>query len=67
MSRRDRRVEIDRLNQILLQKMDAIKDEEYNTNKLRPEAQNLKTLNMHTIDIMNEQIATENAVFCYLM
>ena len=35
MSRRDRRVEIDRLNQILLQKMDAIRDEEYNTNKLR--------------------------------
>jgi hypothetical protein len=36
MSRRDRRIEIDRLNQILLQKMDAIKDEQYNTNKLRP-------------------------------
>lgn len=67
MSRRDRRVEIDRLNQILLQKMDAIKDEQYNTNKLRPEAQNLKTLNTHTMEVMNQQIATQNAVFFYAM
>lgn len=36
MSRRDRRMEIDRLNGILLQKMDAIRDEEYTKNKLRP-------------------------------
>jgi len=53
MSRRDRRMEIDRLNGILLQKMDAIREEEYTKNKLRPEAQNLKTLNAHTMDIMN--------------
>lgn len=60
MSRKDRRIEIDRLNSILLTKMEAIKDAPYHTNKLRPEAQNLKTLNAHTMDIMNEQIATEN-------
>lgn len=60
MSRKDRRIQIDRLNSILLTKMEAIKDAPYQTNKLRPEAQNLKTLNAHTMDIMNEQIATEN-------
>lgn len=49
MSRRDRRIEIDRLNGILLTKMEMIKDEEYNQNKLRLEAQNLKTLNAHTM------------------
>jgi|JI10StandDraft_1071094.scaffolds.fasta_scaffold1985416_1 hypothetical protein len=40
--------------------MEGIKDEDYPQNKLRPEAQNLKTLNAHTIDTMNHQIATEN-------
>ena len=63
MSRRDRRMEIDRLNGILLQKMDAIREEEYTKNKLRPQAQNLKTLNAHTMDVMNQQITTENQVY----
>lgn len=44
--------------------MVAIRDAEYNTNKLRPEAQNLKTLNAHTMDIMNKQIAQDNKRFC---
>lgn len=60
MSRRDRRIEIDRLNSILLIKMESIKDAPYYANKLRPEAQNLKTLNAHTMDVINEHIATEN-------
>lgn len=36
MARKDRRIEIDRLNQILLSKMQEIKDEDYPQNKLRP-------------------------------
>lgn len=32
--------------------MQKISNEEYTTNKLRPEAQNLKTLNQH---VMNQQ------------
>lgn len=42
--------------------MQNIKFADYNTNKLRPEAQNLKTLNAHTMNTMNEQIAAENKV-----
>lgn len=53
MSRRDRRVEIDRLNCILLNKMEIIRLADYNVNKLRPEAQNLKTMNAHTIELSN--------------
>ena len=53
MSRRDRRVEIDKQNMILLSKMNAIKMADYNVNKLRPEAQNLKTLNAHVMNIAN--------------
>ena len=64
MSRRDRRVEIDKQNMILLSKMNAIKFADYTTNKLRPEAQNLKTLNSHVMNTMNEQIANENKKFC---
>lgn len=36
--------------------------EEYNTNKLRPEAQNLKTLNAYTMNTTNNQIVNENRV-----
>ena len=64
MSRRDRRVEIDKQNMILLSKMNAIKFADYTVNKLRPEAQNLKTLNSHVMNTMNEQIANENKKFC---
>ena len=64
MSRRDRRLEIDKHNEILLIKMNAIKDADYNVNKLRPEAQNLKTLNAQVMNTMNEKIATENKKFC---
>ena len=43
--------------------MNAIKLEEYNVNKLRPEAQNLKTLNAQVMNNMNDQIVAENKVF----
>lgn len=36
MARKDRRIEIDRLNHILLNKMEGIRLAEYNGNKLRP-------------------------------
>ena len=44
--------------------MNAIKFAEYTTNKLRPEAQNLKTLNAQVMNIMNETIASENKKIC---
>ena len=36
--------------------MKKISREDYTTNKLRPEAQNLKTLNQHVMDIQAEEI-----------
>ena len=45
-------LEIDHQNEILLTKMHKINKDDYMVNKLRPEAQQLKTLNQH---IMNQQ------------
>lgn len=67
LSRKERRIEIDRHNEILLKKMNAIKLEEYNVNKLRPEAQNLKTLNAQVMNNMNDQIVAENKVLLPLL
>jgi hypothetical protein len=48
----DKLIEIDRQNEILLNKMQIIKSANYPQNKLRPEAQHLKSLNHH---YMNQQ------------
>jgi hypothetical protein len=47
-------MEIDYQNEILLSKMDKISKADYPTNKLRPEAQQLKTLNKHVMDLQAE-------------
>ena len=44
--------------------MKKISVEEYSTNKLRPEAQNLKTLNQHVMDQRAEEIFVENKRIC---
>jgi hypothetical protein len=49
-------MEIDHQNEILLSKMQKISKESYNTNKLRPEAQQLKTLNKHIQNVQAEEI-----------
>ena len=47
----DRLLEIDYQNEILLSKMNKISKAVYVTNKLRPEAQQLKTLNKHIMNV----------------
>ena len=44
--------------------MKKISQDEYTTNKLRPEAQNLKTLNQHVVNTQAEDIYTENRRMC---
>ena len=57
-------MEIDYQNEILLSKMQKISKEDYHTNKLRPEAQQLKTLNRHIQNIQAEGIEQENRRIC---
>lgn len=44
--------------------MQLIRDSNYTQNKLRPEAQHLKTLNQHIVNVQVNQIETENKRIC---
>lgn len=44
--------------------MQGIKDAKYKENKLRPEAQQLKTLNQHVMNLQAEEIFHENKRIC---
>ena len=57
-------MEIDYQNDILLNKMKKISVDNYTTNKLRPEAQNLKTLNQHVMNLQADDIYFENKRIC---
>lgn len=56
----ERLIEIDRQNSILLSKMQNLKDTKPAEDKLRPESQWLKTLNIHFNNTIKERVNIEN-------